>query len=96
MLDSSEDDLLVWSAEGGSTINEARLADRLSLDQRASLQGVLDEFVDVFQDKPGRTSVIEHTTETGSAQPMELPPYVTANLLSGCEGRTRDNLLRNY
>lgn len=50
--DSSEDDLPVWSIEDGSTISEAQLADRLSPHQRASLQGVLVEFADVFQDKP--------------------------------------------
>lgn len=38
-------------------------------------RGVLEEFPDVFQDKPGRTSMIEHSIETGSAQPVRLPPY---------------------
>ena len=47
----------------------------LSPDQRASLQGVLVEFADVFQDKPWRTLVVEHTIETGSAPPVKPPPY---------------------
>ena len=40
--------------------------------QRATLQDVLEVFSDVFQDKPGRTSVIDHAIETGSAQPVPL------------------------
>lgn len=40
-----------------------------------TLRGVLEEFPDVFQDKPGRTSMIEHSIETDSAQPVRLPPY---------------------
>ena len=75
VLETSEDDLPVWGGNDGSTLTEARLAERLSQDQRATLQGVLEVFSDVFQDKPGRTSMIEHAIETGSAQPVRLPPY---------------------
>ena len=71
MLETSVVDLPVWSGNDGTTLTEARLAG--SLDQHATLQGVLEVFSDVFQDKPGRTSVIEHAIETGSAQPVTLP-----------------------
>ena len=75
VLETTEDDIPVWSSDNGNTVNEARLAERLSQEYRAALTGVLEEFSDVFQDKPGRTSVIEHAIETGSAQPVRLPPY---------------------
>ena len=75
VLETSDDDLPVWGGIDGSTFTEARLAGRLSQDQRATLRGVLEVFSDVFQDKPGRTSVTEHVIETGSAQPVRLPPY---------------------
>ena len=75
VLETSEDDLPVWGGNDGSTLTEARQAERLSQDQRVTLQGVLEVFSDAFQDNPGRTSVIEHVIETGSAQPVRLPPY---------------------
>ena len=75
VLETSEDGLPVWGGNDGSTLTEARLAGRLSLDQRATLQVVLEVFSNVFQNKPGRTSVIEHVIGTGLAQPVRLPPY---------------------
>ena len=75
VLETSEDDLPVWGGNDGTTLTEARLAGRLSQDQHATLQGVLEVFSDVLMDKPGRTSVIEHASETGSAQPVRLSPY---------------------
>ena len=73
VLETSKDDLPVWAGNGGSTLTEARLAGRLIQDQRATLRGVLEVFSDVFQNKPGRTSVIQHASETDSAQPVRLP-----------------------
>ena len=32
-------------------------------------------FVDVLQDKPGSTSTVEDTIDTGTANPVRLPPY---------------------
>ena len=48
VLETSEDDLPVWGGNDGSTVTEARLAERLSPDQRATLRGILEEFPDVF------------------------------------------------
>lgn len=73
--EASKDDLPVWGGNEGGTISEAQVAARLSEDQCAKLQGLLQEFLGVFQDKQGKTSVIEHSIETGSAQPVKLPPY---------------------
>ena len=75
VLETSEDDLPVWGGNDGTTLTEARLAGRLSQDQHSTLQGVLEVFSDVLMDTPGRTSVIEHAIETGSAQPVRLSPY---------------------
>ncbi len=43
--------------------------------QRAQLQGLLDEYQDVFKNQPGRTSLTEHRRITGDARPIRLPPY---------------------
>jgi len=73
VVETSEGDIPVWGGNDDSTLTESRLAGRLSQDLRAILRGVLEVFSDVFHDKPGRISVIEHAIETGSAQPVRLP-----------------------
>ena len=39
------------------------------------MQQILDEFTDVLQDKPGRTTIVEHIINTGTANSVRLPPY---------------------
>ena len=39
------------------------------------LQKLLDEFSNVLQAKPGRTSLVEHCIDTGNANPICRPPY---------------------
>ena len=39
------------------------------------MQQILDEFADVLQDKLGRTTIVEHTINTGTANPVRLLPY---------------------
>ena len=34
-----------------------------------NLQKLLNEFADVLQDKPGKTIMVEHTINTGTANP---------------------------
>ena len=43
--------------------------------QQSNLWKLLSEFVDVLQDKPGSTSTVEHTIDTGITSPVHLPPY---------------------
>ena len=75
VLETSEHDLPVWSGNKGSTVTEAGLAERLSQAHHVALLGVLEEFSDIFQEKPGTTLVMEHAIETGSTQPVRLPQY---------------------
>ena len=75
VLEAKEGDIPVWDDGQQSTIDDANVAKRLSETQRTELKGLLEEFADVFEDKPGRTSVIEHHIGTGLAQPVWLPPY---------------------
>jgi len=75
VVGTDEDDIPVWDDGRESTINDVKVADRMSEDQRTELRKLLEEFGDVFQNKPGRTAVIEHHIETGLAQPVRLPPY---------------------
>ena len=74
--ESAEDindlDVLLWndSPEGQATLGE-----QLDPMKREQLQQVLNEFADVVQNKPGRTAMMEHRIDTGTANPVRLPPY---------------------
>ena len=52
-----------------------KTGEQLSELQQSNLQKLLNEFVDVLQDKPGRTTTVKHTIDTGTASPVRLPPY---------------------
>ena len=47
----------------------------LSGKQKGELGKLLKEFSDVLKDEPGRTTLAEHSLETGSAIPVRQPPY---------------------
>jgi len=50
--------------------------DHLELEQRGQLPSLLVQFKDVFDDKPGRTTVVEHTIElVPCARPVRQTPY---------------------
>ena len=63
--ESKEDDIPVGDNDQTSMIDDAMVANRLSENQRTELRRLLEEFADVFQNVPGRTSVTEHHIETG-------------------------------
>ena len=71
----SEDDLPVWEKDEGSRVEEVKVGSQLLGDQQEQLTHLLHEFSEIFQDKPGSTSMIEHHIHTGSAQSVRLPPY---------------------
>ena len=52
-----------------------KTGEQLLESQQSNLQKLLKEFVDMLQDKPGRTTTVEHTIDTGTASPVCLPPY---------------------
>ena len=52
-----------------------KTGEQLSELQPSNLRKLLSEFVNVLQDKPGSTSVVKHTFDTGTASPVHLPPY---------------------
>ena len=39
------------------------------------MERIVSDFKDVFDTKPGRTSLAEHRIETGLAKPVRQPPY---------------------
>ena len=58
-----------------TTMVTLKLGSNSSELQLSNLWKLLSEFVDVLQDKPGSTSVVKHTFDTGTASPVHSPPY---------------------
>ena len=71
--DYSEEDIPCW--DGEVTDSQPVISEELNARQEKELDCLLQEFQDVMKDKPGRTTIAEHTLETGSAQPTRQPPY---------------------
>ena len=67
--DIPDNEIPSWNS---SQSGQHKIGDQLSVSERNELQQILD---DVLQDKPGRTTIVEHTINTGTANPVRLPPY---------------------
>lgn len=58
----------------GSEVVQPTIGSQLSGSERDELVGILEEFRDVLQGRPGQTDVTEHSINTVS-NPIRLPPY---------------------
>ena len=67
-----DDEIPSWNSDQNGYL---KIGDQLSMSQRCESQKLLDEFTDVLKDKPGRTTIVEHTINTDMANPVCLPPY---------------------
>ena len=61
--------------EEGSLEAEVKTGDQLSGQQRQELHVLLGKFCTLFSNRPGRTSLMEHDLQTGTARPVKLAPY---------------------
>ena len=67
-----DEEIPSWNSHRNGNI---KTGEQLSELQQSDLKKLLSEFGDVLQDKPGSTSTVEHTIDTGTASPIHLPPY---------------------
>ena len=67
------DDVPVWKNNPNDT--KLTFGQQLSQTQREDLQHLLCDYQEVMSAKPGRTSVIEHSVNTGSSPSIRLPSY---------------------
>ena len=70
-----EEDVPVWKEGSNESFEQAVFGEQLSDVQRRELEALLEEFSEVMQDRPGRTTMAEHNIECGTARPVRLPPY---------------------
>ena len=57
-----------------SCAEDPEINENLALVQQRAPQ-MIDEFRDVFDSKPGQTTLLEHHIETGTARPIQKQPY---------------------
>ncbi|KAL5481323.1 hypothetical protein EMCRGX_G021459 [Ephydatia muelleri] len=69
-----QDDIPVWNGVEEDADAEVQMGEQLSEVQRQELRALLNEFRTLFSNKPGRTGLVEHCIETGTARPIRLPP----------------------
>ena len=71
--EDDDEDIPLW--DGGESDTQPVINKELSSEQKRELENLLKEFSDVLKDEPGRTTIAEHTLETGAATPIRQPPY---------------------
>ena len=72
---AEQDDIPVWNGVEEDADVEVQMGEQLSEVQRQELRALLNEFRTLFSNKPGRTGLVEHCIETGTARHIRLPPY---------------------
>ena len=66
-----EEEIPTWCGAGG----EKPAIGDISSEKKVELEGLLQEFHTVMQEKPGSTNITSHRIITGDAHPIRLPPY---------------------
>ena len=66
------DDIVTWFDPQTSA---PQIGQTLSQQQTHDIHSLCTIFSTILKDKPGRTSIIEHSINTDDAQPIRLPPY---------------------
>ena len=72
--DPDDDEVVTWRDCDNHT--SPTLGEGLSADQHKDVKDLWQKFSHVLNEKPGRTSVTEHTIPTSDAKPIHLPPYL--------------------
>ena len=67
------EELPIWETDSKS--DETDCFSHLTEDQKQDLAQLLNEFQYVLSDIPGKTQLVSHSIETGSARPIRMPPY---------------------
>ena len=61
--------------EGSETYRDVKINPALSADKKAQVLELLEEFKDIFTDKPGCTNLIEHKIELTDSTPIRVKNY---------------------
>ena len=69
VLQEGIDQIPTWKDD---MVGEASFGEQLSTDQ---MKGVVDEFQEIFSNRPGRTNLMQHHIRTVYARPVRMHPY---------------------
>ena len=73
--ETTEDQIPTFGKEDVQSAQSATINPDLTVQQKADLKILQENFMDVLQDAPGRTDRAEIHIETGNAAPVHQPPY---------------------
>ena len=71
-VDVVPDDDVAETAESG---DDVVLASTLTSSQLRELKELVGRYPDIFSDKPGNTTLVEHSIELSDARPVRVKPY---------------------
>ena len=61
--------------ESKESIDDVKIADELSVEQKQQLHDLLSDYSDIFSDVPQVTNIIQHTVKTKTDEPVYRKPY---------------------
>ena len=67
--------LELGSSTQKETYKDVKISDSLTREQRQEALTLLEEYSDIFTEKPGTTHLVEHKIETISDEPVRVKPY---------------------
>ena len=70
-----EGEIPVWEADTRSTVQQVKFGSQLQPKEKEELQKLLQRYSDIFCDKPGLTTQMEHRIKITAQQTIRLPPY---------------------
>lgn len=73
--ETAEDQIPTFVKEDGQSAKPVTVNQEISDQQKGELRCLLEEFADVLQDVPGKTTMAEIHIETERATPVHQPPY---------------------
>ena len=65
----------IGNLKGTETYKDVRISEDLTAEQRRQVTKLLEEYQDIFTERPGTTDLGEHRIELTTADPYQTRPY---------------------
>ena len=79
-----EGEIPVWKADTRSTVQQVKFGSQLQPKEKEELQNLLQEYSDIFCDKLGLMTLMEHRIKITTQQTICLPPYRVPHAWKKC------------
>ena len=74
-LSQLADEMICPTSVDKEGFQEVSISDELTTEQKEELRSLMEEFQDVFSDRPGKTNILEHDIELSSTGPIRTKGY---------------------